>query len=170
MDQIGNVTPKQQMFAQKNVLLQKKSTCSFRKTRIFLDVGWTWWTPTAPLIFKEYMDANLVEDAREALHNSSLLGQRIRVERRKGRKGWEVNAVVLPGTPLVFVCVPVYLLFYLLFFICKKKFIRRSHYPSTFTSTLYRCICSHINKYIYIYTYEYIYIFIYLFMYMNIYI
>jgi hypothetical protein len=39
------------------------------------------------LIFKEYMDANLVEDAREALHNSSLLGQRIRVERCKGRKG-----------------------------------------------------------------------------------
>ncbi|CAL1134375.1 unnamed protein product [Cladocopium goreaui] len=31
--------------------------------------------------FIEYMDANLVEDAREALHNSSLLGQRIRVER-----------------------------------------------------------------------------------------
>ena len=53
-----------------------KKSC-YRK-RNLLDVGCT---PNCVLIFKEYMDANLVEGAREALHNSSLLGQRIRVER-----------------------------------------------------------------------------------------
>jgi hypothetical protein len=98
-----------------------------------------------------------VEDAREALHNSSLLGQRIRVERCKGRKGWEVNAVILPGTPWVFVCVyqSIYCSIWCFLFAKKRLSVYlTSHLPFRFTDVFARTYI------LYMYTYEYIYIYV----------
>ena len=33
-------------------------------------------------MFEEYADANVVEDARDLLHNTTLMGETIKVERR----------------------------------------------------------------------------------------
>ena len=146
------------MFAQKNVLSHKKSTCSFRKTRIFLDVGWTWWTPKHPDLQGVYGcqpgGGRQRSTAQQLFAGAAHSGWEVQgPQRLRGeccRFAWDTMGLC--------VCVPVYLLFYL-----QKK--RLSAYLTIHLPSLYRCIYTHI----YI-IYVYIWIYIDICVYMNIYI
>ena len=152
MDQIGNVTPKQQMFAKKNVLSQKKSTCSFRKTRILLDVGWTWWTPKHPDLQGVYGcqpgGGRQRSTAQQLFAGAAHSGWEVQgPQRLRGeccRFAWDTMGLC--------VCTSLFIVLF-----AKKMFIRLSNDPSTFS--LYRCIYTHIYIiYVYIWIYVYIYI------------
>ena len=65
-------------------------------------------------MFEEYADANVVEDARDLLHNTTLMGETIKVERRFIPPKMQrflfvfrlVNLTYVTGNPSMCRCIP----------------------------------------------------------------